>query len=164
MLPYDMLKKRVKRLCYVLLMIDGVIMGLVYPGHGCYGVRPQSTLVFVAERPVVISVKSEIRQNVRIIARRYNTSLDLSRPIKVETNSKNNLQLILLALAESTTTISSRFFFNNKLALSKLLTVALTILLSFIFVGFIRALVSISLATTRDLQEAEGFPQVWAKM
>ncbi|MED6173229.1 hypothetical protein PIB30_057348 [Stylosanthes scabra] len=53
-------------------------------------------------------------------------------------NSKNNLQLLLLALAESTTTIPTRFFFNNKLALSKLLAVALTILLSFVFVGFIR--------------------------
>ncbi|MED6129195.1 hypothetical protein PIB30_105509, partial [Stylosanthes scabra] len=44
-----------------------------------------ATLVFVTERPVVISVKSEIRRNVRIIARRYNTSLDLSRPVKFET-------------------------------------------------------------------------------
>ncbi|MED6218620.1 hypothetical protein PIB30_028319 [Stylosanthes scabra] len=69
-------RKRVNVFDFVLLMSDGVLKGL-----GC----PRSTLVFIAKRPVVISVKSEIRQNVRIIARRYNTSLDLSRPVKVET-------------------------------------------------------------------------------
>ncbi|MED6223735.1 hypothetical protein PIB30_076985 [Stylosanthes scabra] len=73
-------------------MLDGVFMGLVYPSHGCCGIRPQSTLVFVAKRPVVISVKRKIQRNCKIIAQRYNTSLDLSRPVNLRRKAKNALE------------------------------------------------------------------------
>ncbi|MED6181660.1 hypothetical protein PIB30_021252 [Stylosanthes scabra] len=51
-----------------------------------------ATLVTIANRPVVISVKSEIRRNCKIIARRYNTSLDLSRPVDWRRKAKNALE------------------------------------------------------------------------
>ncbi|MED6118348.1 hypothetical protein PIB30_001574 [Stylosanthes scabra] len=49
-------------------------------------------LVSVAKCPVVISVKYKIRRSYRIIARRYNTSLDLSRPIDLKRKAKNALK------------------------------------------------------------------------
>ncbi|MED6158741.1 hypothetical protein PIB30_035571 [Stylosanthes scabra] len=125
-------------------------------------------LVFIAKRPVVISVKSEIRRKVRIIARRYNTSLDLSRPVKVET--KNNLQLLLLVLAKSIITIPSRFFINKKACSFQALVRGFITPIFLIFVGLVegsslkllvgrdlqRAFGVYSLAITRDLQEVRG--------
>ncbi|MED6161997.1 hypothetical protein PIB30_066199 [Stylosanthes scabra] len=111
-------------------------------------------LVFVAERPVVISVRYEMRRNVRIIARRYNTSLDLSRPVKVETIIKTIL-LHSSFFGRITIIITLQGFSSTtKLALSKLLSVASSLLSLLHFVGFIgtQARGSLLAVTTRGLR------------
>ncbi|MED6173316.1 hypothetical protein PIB30_058235 [Stylosanthes scabra] len=46
----------------------------------------------VANRPVVISVKRKLRRNYGIIARRYKTFLDLSRPVDLKQKAGNALE------------------------------------------------------------------------